>query len=172
MFKKVIKWLYNRFVQQKAKPEIDNVKQPVKDRHKYSDIVGVEIDGEKWWHVTGYFMNRPEDRKLKAGDAIVYRHSGGYTENTVMIVKSFDFPSDTAARDLMGASPYRMMDGTVKITYYSNFAPSFKDYRMATREEIKELLEKYKENNQDTYQQDFREAKAYNNPLYNDLLCQ
>lgn len=139
------------------------------DDKKCSDIVEVEINGEKWWRVNGYNEMRPEDRKLKEGDAIVYHQRGGYAKNYVMIIKSFDFNSDISARALIGSSPYRTFDGKVNISYYSDFAPSFNEYRMATREEVRQFLNEYKDNNA-SYNLYIKKIKIFNNPIYKDLL--
>lgn len=177
MIKKIISWFHNLF----HRNILNNYKQKFGDityhdrvkEYKYSNTFEVEIDGKKWWYVDGYYRNRPEDRKLKVGDAIVYSRDDKFKEVGIIIINSFDFPGDTAARALIGSLPhYNESYGiiTYTYTYYSDFAPGFSYYRMATREEMKDFFETYKRNNPKIYNHFLEKMKSFNNPVYFDLI--
>jgi hypothetical protein len=108
----------------------------------YTDVTTVTLGGVEWFKSAGCNKNRPEERKLKSGDAIVYKEGDCKTLG-FMIIRSFDYPADHAARAIYGRNPYKHSDGTETCTYYSDYSPSFSLYRFATEDEIRDFFNEF-----------------------------
>jgi hypothetical protein len=108
----------------------------------YTDVTTVTLNGVEWFKSDGFNKNRPEERKLKSGDAIVYK-KGDCKTLGFMIIRSFDYPADHAARAIYGRNPYKHSDGTETCTYYSDYSPSFSLYRFATEDEIRDFFNEF-----------------------------
>lgn len=83
------------------------------------------------------WQDKKHNRYLKRGDFIVYVDSLNGKEG-IMLVESFDYPADCAARCSIGKSPHRMDDG---FSVYGDYAPGFSKYRLATDKEIFEFYD-------------------------------
>ena len=144
--------------------------QDFKRETLYSEIKEIEIKGEKWWQCLGPNQNKKEDRKLKVGDAIVYFEKKCPEERPVIIIKSFDFPGDIAARAVVGMLPFKHIDGHVTNTYYSDFAPGFDTYRLAKDEEVRQFLIDYKDKCEGLLAHDFKKLRDMGIERYNKIL--
>lgn len=143
---------------------------PLVDVTQYSEVKEIDIDGEKWWHCIGFNRSKEEDRKLKVGDAVVYIDDDCPDEHPVIIIKSFDFPCDIAARAVIGMLPFKHSDGHITTTYYSDFVPAFDKYRIATDEEVMQFLIDYKEKCNGFLEYDFRRLRDMEIDRYNKIL--
>lgn len=107
---------------------------------QFSDVSEVIVDGLTWWkNEGGWHSTRPEDRHVSKGDVIIYReHMLCKNDSGVLVVKSFDFDSDAAARCVVGS-----IDGT----YYGGFAPMITLYRIANDFEVNNFLKEFSKYN-------------------------
>ena len=105
-------------------------------REDYREVVGK--DGFTWYYETHFDHQRPESRKLKKGDAIVYK---AHRDEGIMIIKSFDFESDFAARSYIQGCSFKLENGNeTPFDIYSDLAPGLSCFRFATEEEIDNLF--------------------------------
>lgn len=113
-----------------------------------------EIDdtGKVWYLQSHLSHQRPESRKLNKGDIIQFKCSGydGRPDpNGIMIVGSFDFESDFAARSYFHMEQWfsDKDDNTkFKINYGGGSAPSVYAFSIATEQEIENFFDDIKKN--------------------------
>ena len=97
----------------------------------------VDENGRTWYIETHWSHQRPDSRKLSPGDIIKFK---SYKGEGIMVVGSFDFESDFAAR-----SYYMIEDWTYENEYKQtvtaqtcghSYAPGIRKFSFATEEEI------------------------------------
>jgi len=101
----------------------------IPDGKDFSHVSVEEFDGQKWWKVVGCHEMPNRERLLEPGDAIIYRREQK-SRDEFMIIDSFDFDSDVAARSCFSIRP------DFKTECISGDAPLFKYYRMAEYNDI------------------------------------
>ena len=113
-----------------------------------------EIDdtGKVWYLEAHLSHQRPESRKLNKGDIIQFKCSGydGRPDpNGIMIVGSFDFESDFAARSYFHMEQWFSDKDDItkfKISYGGGSAPSVYAFSIATEQEIENFFDDIKKN--------------------------
>lgn len=104
-------------------------------------------DGCVWYKRTHLNAQRKESRLLKQYDVIVVKRDLEEPLPTIILIDSFDYESDFAARCFFGKSVY-YKDFEKRIyseTWYGGFAPCLQYFSFATHEEIEELFDKINE---------------------------
>ena len=104
-------------------------------------------NGRVWYKRTHFNAQRKESRLLKQYDVIVVKRDLEEPFPTIMLIDSFDYESDFAARCFYGKSVYYKDYERIERTemWYGGFAPGFKYFSFATHEEIEELFDKINE---------------------------
>ena len=104
-------------------------------------------NGRVWYKRTHFKAQRKESRLLKQYDVIVVKRDLEEPFPTIMLIDSFDYESDFAARCFYGKSVYYKDYERIERTemWYGGFAPGFKYFSFATHEEIEELFDKINE---------------------------
>ena len=104
-------------------------------------------NGRIWYKRTHFNAQRKDSRLLKKYDAIVVKRDLEEPLPTIILIDSFDYESDFAARCLYGKSVYYKDFERKKHTemWYGGFAPCLKYFSFATHEEIEELFDKINE---------------------------
>lgn len=104
-------------------------------------------NGRVWYKRTHFNAQRKESRLLKQYDVIVAKSDLEEPYPTIILIDSFDYESDFAARCLYGKSVYYEDYERKKHTetWYGGFAPCLKYFSVATHEEIEELFDKINE---------------------------
>ena len=112
-------------------------------------------NGRIWYKRTHLYRQREESRKLKSGDIIKYEANGpdGIYEEGIMIVNSFDYESDFAARCYVQVSTWtKEKDPNYKHKFVANnLAPGIDKFSFATEDEIKEFFDYIRENEYELY---------------------
>ena len=100
-----------------------------------------------WYKRTHFNAQRKESRLLEKYDVIVAKRDLEEPHPTIMLIDSFDYESDFAARCLYGKSVYYKDFERKKHTemWYGGFAPCLKYFSFSTHEEIEELFDKINE---------------------------
>ena len=101
-------------------------------------------NGRIWYKRTHFDTQRKESRLLEKYDVIVAKSDLEEPIPTIMLINSFDYESDFAARCLYGKSVY-YKDCERSEMWDSGFAPGFRYFSFATHEEIEELFNKINE---------------------------
>ena len=133
--KKSEKELVRRVEEKKKKEEEEN------NRADYTE--SVDDSGNTWYHRQHWYHQRPESRKLKVGD-IIHFHSNN--EDGVMLIKSFDYESDFAAR-----SYYQLYYWNEKLGFSQeiqpgyDMAPGIESFSLATEKEIENFFKALRE---------------------------
>ena len=111
------------------------------------DYEEVQADGRIWYKRTHFNAQRKDSRLLKKYDVIVAKRDLEEPLPTIILIDSFDYESDFAARCLHGKSVYYKDFERKKHTemWYGGFAPCLQYFSFATHEEIEELFDKIKE---------------------------
>ena len=104
-------------------------------------------NGRIWYKRTHFKAQRKESRLLGKYDVIVAKRDLEEPHPTIMLIDSFDYESDFAARCLYGKSVYYKDFERKKHTemWYGGFAPCLKYFSFSTHEEIEELFDKINE---------------------------
>ena len=104
-------------------------------------------NGRIWYKRTHFDVQRKESRLLKKYDVIVAKSDLDEPTPTIMLINSFDFESDFAARCFYGKSVYYKDCERKRYseTWYGGFTPGFRYFSFATHEEIEELFDKINE---------------------------
>lgn len=104
-------------------------------------------NGRIWYKRTHFNAQRKESRLLKKYDVIVAKRDLEEPLPTIILIDSFDYESDFAARCLYGKSVYYKDFERKKHTemWYGGFAPGLSYFSFATHEEIEELFDKINE---------------------------
>lgn len=144
--------VYNEELQKENKElrrQLENKEQSeIKPKTLLPDYEEVEDNnGRVWYKRTHFNAQRKESRQVKPYDVIITKSDLDEPVPYILLVESFDFDSDFAARCLYGKSVY-YKDGERKEhseTCYRHFAPGFKYFSFATHEEIEELFDKINE---------------------------
>ena len=103
--------------------------------------------GRIWYKRTHFNAQRKDSRLLKKYDVIVAKSDLEEPLPTIILIDSFDYESDFAARCFYGKSVY-YSDFERKIhteMWYGGFAPCLRYFSFATHEEIEELFDKINE---------------------------
>ena len=106
-----------------------------------------DSDGRIWYERTHFNAQRKDSRLLKKYDIIVAKRDLEESLPTIILIDSFDYESDFAARCLYGKSVYYKDFERKKHTemWYGGFAPGLRYFSFATHEEIEELFDKINE---------------------------
>lgn len=104
-------------------------------------------NGRIWYKRTHFKAQRKESRLLGKYDVIVAKRDLEEPYPTIMLIDSFDYESDFAARCFYGKSVYYEDFERKKHTemWYGGFAPCLQYFSFATHEEIEELFDKINE---------------------------
>ena len=104
-------------------------------------------NGRIWYKRTHFNAQRKDSRLLKKYDVIVAKRDLEEPLPTIILIDSFDYESDFAARCLYGKSVYYKDFERKKHTemWYGGFAPCLQYFSFATHEEIEELFDKINE---------------------------
>ena len=104
-------------------------------------------NGRIWYKRTHINAQRKESRLLGKYDVIVVKRDLEEPYPTIMLIDSFDYESDFAARCFYGKSVYYEDFERKKHTemWYGGFAPCLQYFSFATHEEIEELFDKINE---------------------------
>lgn len=104
-------------------------------------------NGCVWYKRTHFNAQRKESRLLKQYDVIVSKSDLEESFPTIMLIDSFDYESDFAARCFYGKSVYYKDYEKIERTemWYGGFAPCHRYFSFATHEEIEELFDKINE---------------------------
>ena len=91
-------------------------------------------NGRIWYNRTHLSEQREESRLIHPGELIVYKTSNG---SGMMIVNSFDFESDFAARSYVELSSF---NGDDNVSFVTRSAPGIESFTFANDEEIKNFF--------------------------------
>ena len=144
-------------LQQERKRKEEEQKKKEEEEAKSRIDFNEEIDenGRIWYKRTHLYRQREESRKLKSGDIIKYEATGpdGIYEEGIMIVNSFDYESDFAARCYVQVSTWtKEKDPNYKHKFVANnLAPGIDKFSFATEDEIKEFFDYIRENEYELY---------------------
>lgn len=112
-------------------------------------------NGRIWYKRTHLYQQREESRKLKLGDIIKYEATcpDGVYEEGIMIVDSFDYESDFAARSYVQLTTWtKEKDPNYKHKFVAScLAPGIDRFSFATEDEIKEFFDYIRENEYEHY---------------------
>lgn len=131
-----------------------------------------EIDdsGKTWYIRTHFCQQREDSRKIKVGDVIQYKaYLPGYEgeENGIMIISSFDFKSDFAARAYYSFSIHERINKETKekegpaFHYCAGIAPNIYAFSLATDQEIKNFFKEIKERKPDEFKFYFEDKHGF-----------
>lgn len=118
---------------------------PESTRPDYEEVE--DNNGRIWYKRTHFDTQRKESRLLEKYDVIAVKSDLEEPIPTIMIINSFDYESDFAARSLYGKSVYykdceRKRHSEI---WDRGFAPCPKYFSFATHEELEELFNKINE---------------------------
>lgn len=133
-----------RQLENKETPETSEIiTKPVQPDY---DVVK-DNNGRIWYKRTHINAQRKESRLLEKYDVIVAKRDLEEPYPTIMLIDSFDYESDFAARCFYGKSVYYEDFERKKHTemWYGGFAPCLAYFSFATHEEIEELFDKINE---------------------------
>ena len=103
----------------------------------------VDENGRTWYIETHYYHQRPESRKLSTGDIIKFKTN---RSDGIMVVGSFDFESDFAARSYYMFEDVLSEDGKTTFQIIGNsYAPGICEFSFATDEEIADFFIRVKD---------------------------
>ena len=119
--------------------QLEKEKKEKATREDYKEEI--DKNGRMWYVMAHNSTQRDESRKLKQGDIIVYK---GYKYSGTMIVKSFDYQSDFAARCYYGIEQYEDENGEMRTLMFCEGAPGVHAFSFATEEETKNFFDKIK----------------------------
>ena len=126
--------------------------EEAKSRIDFNEIT--DENGRVWFEKTHLYAQREESRKLKPGDIIKYTaYQGDFIENGIMIVNSFDYESDFAARSYVQLTTWtKEKDPNYKHKFVaSGLAPGIDKFSFATEDEIKKFFTYIKEEEYERY---------------------
>lgn len=108
----------------------------------------VDENGRTWYIETHWQHQRPESRKLSPGDIIKFKNSRGNGDG-IMLVGSFDFESDFAARSYYMIENWSYEDENKNTIHTQtrghSFAPGISAFSFATEEEIADFFNDIKQ---------------------------
>lgn len=133
-----------RQLENKETPETSEIiTKPVQPDY---DVVK-DNNGRIWYKRTHINAQRKESRLLGKYDVIAAKRDLEEPYPTIMLIDSFDYESDFAARCFYGKSVYYEDFERKKHTemWYGGFAPCLQYFSFATHEEIEELFDKINE---------------------------
>ena len=148
---------YYQLLQEQKKKEEERKKKEEEYEKPLIDIdFNEETDenGRIWYRQTHWRQQREESRKLKPGDIIKYETTfDDVHEEGIMIVDSFDYESDFAARSYVQLTTWtKEKDPNYKhksVTF--GLAPGIKKFSFATEDEIKKFFTYIKEEEYEKY---------------------
>lgn len=139
---------YYQWQQERKKKEEEEAKQRI-DFNEETDE-----NGRVWYKQTHWYSQREESRKLKPGDIIKYTaNQGDFIENGIMIVDTFDYKSDFAARSYVQLTTWtKEKDPNYKHKFVSaGLAPGIEKFSFATEDEIQKFFTYIKEEAYEKY---------------------
>lgn len=124
-------WYKEKLKQEEEQKKIEAAREDYKEEP--------DENGRIWYHRTHLFHQRPTSRKLGKGDIIQYTTGKGYG---CMIVNSFDYESDFAARAFYSLEVWDGVEDNNKtyISYGGGGAPGIDSFTLATNDEIKNFF--------------------------------
>ena len=143
-----------RTIEEKTRDCLKTLKEKYDLIHlSIAKIVGVVLEwdekeetdenGRTWYIETHWSHQRPDSRKLSPGDIIKFKANRG---EGIMVVGSFDFESDFAARSYYMFEDHLSEDGKTTFKIVGNsYAPGLCEFSFATDEEIADFFKKVKE---------------------------
>jgi hypothetical protein len=141
---------YYQSLQEQKKKEEEEKAKPRIDFNEETDE-----NGRMWYKCTHWYSQQEESRKLKSGDIIKYETTSidDVHEEGIMIVNSFDYESDFAARSYVQLTTWtKEKDPNYKFKFVSAcLAPGIKKFSFATEDEIKKFFTYIKEEEYEKY---------------------
>ena len=144
----ILKWDMKN-AEKRAKQTFDQ-----EEKRKQEEATGedykeeVDENGRTWYIETHLGHQRPESRKLSPGDIIKFKNSRGDGDG-IMLVGSFDFESDFAARSYYMIENWSYEDKNKNTIHNKtsgrNFAPGISAFSFATEDEITEFFNDIKQ---------------------------
>lgn len=135
--------------QQERKKKEEEETKPRMDFNEETDE-----NGRIWYKRTHWYSQQEESRKLKPGDIIKYTsNQGDFIENGIMIIDSFDYESDFAARSYVQLTTWtKEKDPNYKHKFVSaGLAPGIEKFSFATEDEIQKFFTYIKEEAYEKY---------------------
>ena len=148
---------YYQLLQEQKKKEEERKKKEEEYEKPLIDIDFNEETDENgciWYRQTHWRQQREESRKLKPGDIIKYETTfDDVHEEGIMIVDSFDYESDFAARSYVQLTTWtKEKDPNYKHKFVAfGLAPGIKKFSFATEDEIKKFFTYIKEEEYEKY---------------------
>ena len=139
---------YYQSQQEQKKKEEDETKSRM-DFNEETDE-----NGRIWYKQIHWYSQREESRKLKPGDIIKYTsNQGDFIENGIMIVDTFDYKSDFAARSYVQLTTWtKEKDPNYRHKFVSaGLAPGIEKFSFATEDEIQKFFTYIKEEAYEKY---------------------
>lgn len=139
---------YYQWQQERKKKEEEETKS------RMDFIEETDENGRVWYKQTHWYSQREESRKLKPGDIIKYTsNQGDFIENGIMIVDTFDYKSDFAARSYVQLTTWtKEKDPNYNHKFVSaGLAPGIEKFSFATEDEIQKFFTYIKEEAYEKY---------------------
>lgn len=141
--------------EQKKKEEERKKKEEEEAKPRIDFIEETDENGRIWYKCTHWHIQQEESRKLKPGDIIKYETTcpDGVHEEGIMIVDTFDYKSDFAARSYVQLTTWtKEKDPNYKHKFVSaSLAPGIDKFTFATEDEIKKFFTYIKEEEYEKY---------------------
>ena len=135
---------------QERKKKEEEVTKPRMDYNEETDE-----NGRIWYKQAHWYSQQEESRKLKPGDIIKYETTcpDGVHEEGIMIVDTFDYKSDFAARSYVQLTTWtKEKDPNYKHKFVSaGLAPGIEKFSFATEDEIQKFFTYIKEEAYEKY---------------------
>lgn len=145
---------YQSQQEQKKKEEERKKKEEEEAKSRIDFIEEIDENGRVWYKQTHLHQQREESRKLKPGDIIKYETTfDDVYEEGILIVDSFDYESDFAARSYIQLTTWtKEKDPTYKHIFVPvGSAPGIKKFSFATEDEIQKFFTYIKEEAYEKY---------------------
>ena len=145
---------YQSQQEQKKKEEERKKKEEEEAKPCIDFIEETDENGRIWYKCTHWHIQQEESRKLKPGDIIKYTgNQGDFIENGIMIVDTFDYKSDFAARSYVQLTTWtKEKDPNYKHKFVSaGLAPGIEKFSFATEDEIQKFFTYIKEEAYEKY---------------------
>lgn len=145
---------YYQWQQDQKKKEERKKKEEEETKPRMDFNEETDENGRIWYKQTHWYSQQEESRKLKPGDIIKYTaNQGDFIENGIMIVDTFDYKSDFAARSYVQLTTWtKEKDPNYKHKFVSaGLAPGIDKFSFATEDEIQKFFTYIKEEAYEKY---------------------
>ena len=146
---------YYQWQQDQKKKEERKKKEEEETKPRMDFNEETDENGRIWYKQTHWYSQQEESRKLKPGDIIKYETTcpDGVHEEGIMIVDTFDYKSDFAARSYVQLTTWtKEKDPNYKHKFVSaGLAPGIEKFSFATEDEIQKFFTYIKEEAYEKY---------------------